>query len=126
MKATFSYKALEFLRDCLAAPGWTKHDNQTIAVKRNYLGGKILVEVLPEISQVDEKLLPTRSSSVQEVRAYEQALKVRNETICSELTFDDKMVEAIQACLKHHISAGNCPAGKATNELIHAFKLVEE
>lgn len=125
MKSVFTFKAIEFLRDMLAAPGWGKHDNAATAVKRLYLAGKILAEKLPEVPQVADDVLPNRNSAQFEIRAWEKAVKERNETKAPEVEFDDKMVEVIQVCLKHHMGMGQTPSGVALNELIDAFKLID-
>lgn len=56
-----SLEATKFLQTMLAEGGWSKSDNVATAVKRVYLAGKFLAEVLPDVPGTeftpDDKML---------------------------------------------------------------------
>lgn len=123
MKIQLSNQALDHLTNCLSLPGWCRSDNQTVSVKRTYLGGKILCDVLPPYS--DSPLLdPTQANNPIALREHKKAILLwgkQKET--PEFEMDDKMVEVCTVALKHFIGNGNTPTGGAMNELIDIFKI---
>lgn len=109
----------------LGAPGWGKHDNSAIAIKRNYIAGKILAERLPDIPELPEDILPGKNSSILDVRVFEKARDARDTAKAPEFELEDKMVEVCVTCMKHFITEGRTPPGDAMIELIDNFKLID-
>jgi hypothetical protein len=125
MKVTLSFKAVEFLRDMLAAPGWNKNDNVATAIKNNYFAGKILAEKLPTVPEVPEDKLPGRNSSPADLKAFQDLSKKLGESKAPELVLEDKEEAVCKVALKWFIQEGKTPSGVAMNELIDSFKLLE-
>lgn len=123
MKLVLTNKALEHLSNCLSLPGWCKHENASVSIKRTYLGGKILAEVLPS---VPDSPLPPETRDPASARTFMKLLdEWGKKKDTKEFDLDDKMIEVCQVALKYFASQGNTPTGAAMNELIEAFKLNE-
>jgi hypothetical protein len=125
MKLQLSNKALEHLINCLSLPGWCKHENPSISVKRTYLAGKILADLLPVVP--DSPLLAAGlEKDSHSVRSYNKTLLAWCEAKDTpEFELDDKQIEVCVVAIKHFIALGNTPTGKAMNELLEVFKATE-
>lgn len=118
-------KSLEFLRNCLAEPGWNKGDDAAKKHKRFYLSGKLLAE-LPEVPDAPLPMaVQEAQNNPQKAKDWVKNLEVFNSTPSAEFTVDDKSLEVIQFCLKHFIEEDRIPKGKFGNALVDAFKLFE-
>lgn len=102
MQITLTNKAIEFLRDMLAEAGWSKSDSTHLSVKRVYLAGKMLAEVLPEVDKTQLKEL------------------------AKPFTLDDKMLDTCKVCISFFIKEGRVPVNFAVTELIAAFALYQD
>jgi hypothetical protein len=126
MKLKLMNKSLEFLRDTLAAPGWSKGDNQTKKIKHIYLAGKMIAEILPE--QPAPPVMPQGNITLasEAGQAYKRAVEAYNKTSSTpEFELDAPQFETCQTALKSFLDEGKFPSGINTNELIEQFKLLD-
>jgi len=119
-----SYRALDYLRQCLSSVGWNKSDSTDIKHQRFYISAKMLVETLPETPPAplmpSEQVLRTDPVLAREkLRAVEEFYK----GVSSEFTLSDKEFETTQACLHHFVNEDGMPKGRAAIELYETFKL---
>lgn len=113
-------KALEFLRSCLAEPGWNKGDSSDLKHQRFYISGKLLVETLPEVPEVP---VFTGENTPTNQRAYVKQLTVFYAALSPDFTLSEKEFETCAACLHWFINEDRMPKGAPALALYDAFKL---
>lgn len=120
-------KTLEFLKQCLAEPGWNKEGKPGEKSKRFYLAGKCLAEVLPE--QTESPIPPTEAASRLNpslVRSFVSTQDTWAKELSSNFELDAKTFETCQVCLRFFIEEDRMPKGLFGLKLYEAFKLGDE
>jgi len=116
------FKSLEFLRACLAEPGWNTGDSKDLKHQRFYLSSKLLVEGLPEVPETPLPKGDLRNDPVGQ-RAFAKETNEFYKQDSTDFTLSEKEFECCAACLHFFVNEDRMPKGAPGLALYDAFKL---